>query len=1261
MKPNLNIARSLVQLIIAVAFLTAASFGQVDTGGVVSFGTLGLGQSTSSISPVRQVAVGFAFVAALRSDGTVVCWGDNSGGQCSVPPGLTGVTQIACGRSHCVALKADGTVVCWGSNRSNQCSTPSGLNNVTQVVAAGSFTIAVKSDGTLAAWGDDSSNAVTSAQKVHGVVEGSAGVAHALFLLGDGSIGGIGDNTYYELINPGNVFNAIEVSAYGYQSAALFADGTIKAWGGGSTNIPVSLTGAVHISGPYALLPTGVVKAYLPDSSVPNPPTNLANVVQIACESQYGPMFGVALKSDGSVTCWGDNSLGQCDVPLALSTTLRTASSMEHTLYLTADRKVRCRGANLYGECNVPPGLANVIQIDANEGVISPNFLPVFSAHSMALTADGTVSCWGDNLYGQSNVPVGLKGVVQIAAGGHHSVALKSDGSLTEWGLNTSGQCDIPVGLPKIQQVAAGGGHTVALSTSGQVFCWGDNSSGQCNVPPGLAKVVHVAAGDQHTAALKSDGTVVFWGSNSYYQSSPPVDLTTIAQVAAGAQHTAVRKANGNVLSWGGYLPFDPNKVTHGQDLVPAGLVAAADLSAGFYVTNAVPVVNIGLSNWLVTAGGSTNATIFLPTAPGVGGADVKLITDNVGVTCPISVHFNPGVQTAVVPIAVSASVARSSVKVAAIYRSQIALASFRVAPSAAPASVVTPTSVYSGRLVISSVMLGRPVTVPTTIKIYSDSPNLTPVLPSILLPIGADSFTILSHTKSVSVSTVAHLIIAEGATTITTGTVTLLPPYVVAFSPGSAYGGTSASCTISVPFPVYGFVGATFNLSSSSSSLAVPPTATINQGAKSVTFPVQTKGVDAPVTATLTAGLGPVAPVSASLRIVPAQILSVAISPKPLVGDNIATVSATLNGVAGPSGTKVYLSEDNAAGNLPAYLTVPGGSPTGSTTFSPRTVSTPTTVTVTGNTGSTSAQTNFLINPTPNHLQSVQFTPNFGTGGSQVTMTATFSGPSAPTGLTLVLNSSSPLMNLPPTLTSAPGATSLSFNFSPNGSSVATPIIVQVRGGSTTLPASFSLMPTLFEDFYVFGPSYFLSNSYTCKGGDTVEGILFSNGNAPAGGLQAHLTCSDPTLVTVPSTASIAGGQFVFQFPIVTKPVASAQTVTVTAQAGSFVQKCTLTIQTAEPNPATLEGISLQPNVKGGTTAYGAAYSYGATTNGFSISLKSSDPTIASVPSTLLIGKTPNPTNISITTKPVTVAKTVTITATQGSVVKSATITVTP
>lgn len=672
-------------------------------------------------------------------------------------------------------------------------------------------------------------------------------------------------------------------------------------------------------------------------------------------------------------------------------------------------------------------------------------------------------------------------------------------------------------------------------------------------------------------------------------------------------------------------------------------------------------MVNIALSNWLVSAGGTTNATIFLPVAPGASGADVKLITDNAQVTAPSTVHFNAGVQTAVVPISVSASAQRATVKVSAIYQFQPATASFRVTPTIAPAPVIAPTSVYSGRLVACTVNLGKPVTNPTGFKISSDNPNLTPVFSGITIPTGADSFTFWSQTKSVSVSAIAHVSVTQGTTTIATGIVTLLPPYTVTFSPGSVIGGTSASCTITVPFPVYTFAGASFNLSTTSASLAPPPTETIGDGTSSVTFPVPTNGVDSPVNASLTAALGSAAPVSASVTITPAKVLSVAVNPTTLVGDNVATLSVTLNGVAGPSGTKVYLSGNSPAANLPPYVLVAAGKSTGSTAFSPKSVTTPTTVTVTAATGSTTTQTTFQVNPTPNHLTSVQFTPNSGTGGSLITMTANFSGPSAPTGLTLVIKSSSPLINLPPSLTSPAGATSLTYTFIPNPTAVSTPITVTVTGGITTLTTSFTLNPTMFVDFYVFGPSGFLSNSFTCKGGDQPKGLLFTNGYAPPGGMQATLTCSDPTLVTIPSTASIPAGGFAFEFPITTKAVSSTKTVTITAQAGTFSQQCTLILQTAEPNPATLEGIAIQSQVQGGSIAHGAAYAFGATSNGFTIALTSSDPSVASVPPTLVIGQTPNPTGITITTKPVTVAKTITITATQGSIVKTATITVVP
>ena len=46
----------------------------------------------------------------------------------------------------------------------------------------------------------------------------------------------------------------------------------------------------------------------------------------------------------------------------------------------------------------------------------------------------GQVVAWGRNLFGQTNVPAGLRGVSAVAAGTYQSLAVRADGTVVEWG-----------------------------------------------------------------------------------------------------------------------------------------------------------------------------------------------------------------------------------------------------------------------------------------------------------------------------------------------------------------------------------------------------------------------------------------------------------------------------------------------------------------------------------------------------------------------------------------------------------------------------------------------------------------------------------------------------------------------------------------------------------------------------------------------------------------------------------------------------------
>ena len=86
----------------------------------------------------------------------------------------------------------------------------------------------------------------------------------------------------------------------------------------------------------------------------------------------------------------------------------------------------------------------------------------------MALTADGTLRCWGE----VNTVPVDVVGVRDIAGGGAHAIALLADGRVRSWGRCSEGQCQPPPALRCVRSIA--GASYLTLSISSAQCCLAD-------------------------------------------------------------------------------------------------------------------------------------------------------------------------------------------------------------------------------------------------------------------------------------------------------------------------------------------------------------------------------------------------------------------------------------------------------------------------------------------------------------------------------------------------------------------------------------------------------------------------------------------------------------------------------------------------------------------------------------------------------------------------------------------------------------------
>jgi alpha-tubulin suppressor-like RCC1 family protein len=332
--------------------------GSLWAWGLNDYGQLGQGdEDVAAHAAPRQVGHGHDWVAvsagyadsfALKSDGTLWAWGNNSDfggnlglGRSNVEPPAAGWvtsmerwtptrvghshdwTAVFAGYEHGLGTRKDGTIWGWGPNwygALGDGTTDFGWSLVkvgrgadwAAASGGGDFSLALKKSGTLWAFGSNTYGNLGlgdtadrhSPTQVGGAGDWasvSAGVGYGMALKKDGTLWAWGDNSFGELglgdtaerRAPVQVSSANDwAAAYclGHHSVALKRDGSLWAWGENS----------------YGQLGVG-------DTADRSSPTQVGSARDWAAIAPGGAdsYHTVALKQNGTLWAWGLNRFGQ--------------------------------------------------------------------------------------------------------------------------------------------------------------------------------------------------------------------------------------------------------------------------------------------------------------------------------------------------------------------------------------------------------------------------------------------------------------------------------------------------------------------------------------------------------------------------------------------------------------------------------------------------------------------------------------------------------------------------------------------------------------------------------------------------------------------------------------------------------------------------------------------------------------------------------------------------------------------------------------
>jgi hypothetical protein len=290
--------------------------------------------------------------------------------------------------------------------------------------------------------------------------------------------------------------------------------------------------------------------------------------VEVAGGLTFRSLSGGAYHTCGVTTagqgfCWGRNDYGQLgsgladhsNVPVQVAGTQRFSwigAGEFSTCGLTTAGRVYCWGRNNSGQLGngSDASFLSTAPIAAS-GDQRFEALAVGHQHACGVTSEGTMHCWGRNVFGQlgdgtktdSSVPSRVFGDLafstELGASQHNTCALTTTGVAYCWGDNWHSQVGNGAGrgavltpqpvaeVPAFHRLGVGGDHACALTPAGEAWCWGDNLRGALGhmsrtdynlarpVSGGFAFAAISGGGwDHYCAATVGDGQLYCWGAN---------------------------------------------------------------------------------------------------------------------------------------------------------------------------------------------------------------------------------------------------------------------------------------------------------------------------------------------------------------------------------------------------------------------------------------------------------------------------------------------------------------------------------------------------------------------------------------------------------------------------------------------------------------------------------------------------------------------------------------------------------------------------